>query len=146
MRLLDLDPSFLKRDSDVDYHRVASIAEADGVQFLCPKCFVENGGAVGTQVPQSTPPVSGRWRLVGTSLSRVPKQHLDARNAVFGTEMLVVPDARSKRLKRLAAVKPSDFEGFRLSCKRVRWPDARWKSTSKICKEIHVAYSSRELA
>ena len=28
--------------------RVASLDEAQGVQFLCPKCFARNGGSVGT--------------------------------------------------------------------------------------------------
>jgi hypothetical protein len=30
------------------YHRVATLAEADGIWFLCPKCFAANGGRVGT--------------------------------------------------------------------------------------------------
>lgn len=29
-------------------HEVATLAEAQGVQFLCPKCYVANGGDVGT--------------------------------------------------------------------------------------------------
>jgi hypothetical protein len=29
------------------FHPVESLAEADGVWFLCPKCFVANGGAKG---------------------------------------------------------------------------------------------------
>lgn len=27
---------------------VATVAEADGITFLCPKCFTENSGSVGT--------------------------------------------------------------------------------------------------
>jgi hypothetical protein len=30
------------------FHEVETVAEADGVWFLCPKCFVANGGSVGT--------------------------------------------------------------------------------------------------
>jgi hypothetical protein len=34
---------------DIDtFHLVETLAEADGVWFLCPKCFVANGGDVGT--------------------------------------------------------------------------------------------------
>lgn len=34
---------------DIDtFHPVETLAEADGVWFLCPKCFVANGGAKGT--------------------------------------------------------------------------------------------------
>jgi hypothetical protein len=32
------------------YHHVETLQEADGVWFLCPKCFVENHGPVGTHV------------------------------------------------------------------------------------------------
>lgn len=31
-----------------EFHDVATVAEADQVQFLCPACFAKNGGAVGT--------------------------------------------------------------------------------------------------
>jgi hypothetical protein len=56
---------------------VATLAEADGVSFLCPKCFAENGGPVGThsvicwfqdRVPDDAFPKPGRWNPVGTSL------------------------------------------------------------------------------
>lgn len=30
------------------YARVETLAEADGIWFLCPKCFAANGGPVGT--------------------------------------------------------------------------------------------------
>lgn len=36
---------------DVEYHiDVDNFAEAQGVQFLCPKCFAKNGGHVGTHL------------------------------------------------------------------------------------------------
>ena len=78
MRFLDLEPSFLRIKSDTVYERVESIADADGVDFLCPRCFETNQGRVGThgiicwrpRVPLSpTKSGPGRWELVGTSLS-----------------------------------------------------------------------------
>ena len=52
-----------------------SLAEADGIQFLCPKCFAKNGGPRGThqvlcwrpRVPAGVQPGPGRWEVVGTS-------------------------------------------------------------------------------
>ena len=74
MRLVDLKPTFLKRIDDKNFQLIDSIAEADGVEFLCPKCFKGNGGPVGTHaiicwnpsVPQTTFPTPGRWNLGGT--------------------------------------------------------------------------------
>jgi hypothetical protein len=74
VRLRELDPWFLKILDDKTDQRVDGIAEADGVMFLCPKCFVHNGGEVGThrvlcwrpRVPQTRDPKPGRWELVGT--------------------------------------------------------------------------------
>jgi hypothetical protein len=76
MRLVDLDAKFLKRDNDRHFCIVETIGDADGVEFLCPKCFVSNNGAVGTHgvicwassVPQDTDPKPGRWNLSGSSL------------------------------------------------------------------------------
>jgi len=53
-----------------------NIAEADGVAFMCPKCFLANGGSVGThwvlcwrpRVPADVAPKPGRWEFVGTML------------------------------------------------------------------------------
>lgn len=57
---------------------VASLAEAQGVRFLCPKCFATNGGARGTHsvvcwsrsrgVPEDESPGPGRWKLDGSGL------------------------------------------------------------------------------
>lgn len=55
---------------------VDRIEEADGVYFLCPKCYEENGGRVGThrvlcwspKIGQDHDPKPGRWNLVGTSI------------------------------------------------------------------------------
>lgn len=58
---------------------VVDIAEAQGVQFLCPKCFAKNGGPVGTHsivcwsrsrgVADDETPGPGRWSLNGTGLA-----------------------------------------------------------------------------
>lgn len=57
--------------------RVNALAEADGVGFLCPKCFAANGGAIGThqvicwfegKVPDDAFPGPGRWNPTGTGL------------------------------------------------------------------------------
>jgi hypothetical protein len=57
---------------------VTTIAEAQGVQFLCPKCFAANGGNVGTHmvmcwfngrgVPDEMAPKPGRWNPSGAGL------------------------------------------------------------------------------
>lgn len=60
------------------FRRVETLAEADGIWFLCPLCFAKNGGAVGThsvavpfpnapngayiQGPNGTWP---KWQVVG---------------------------------------------------------------------------------
>jgi hypothetical protein len=80
MRLVDLDPKFIRyerRDDGRIYHcEVQTIDEAQGVRFLCPKCFAENGGEVGTHlvvcwsrsrgVPDEAAPGPGRWSLHGS--------------------------------------------------------------------------------
>lgn len=75
VRLTELEPQFLKRIDDNNFREVSSIADADGVMFVCPLCFENNGkNRVGVHsvlcwnpnVPQTTDPVPGRWNLVGT--------------------------------------------------------------------------------
>lgn len=74
MRLTDLDPKFLKRQDSHHFQCIDSIAGADGIKFLCPKCFTKNGGPIGTHaiicwqpsVPQDTSPTGGRWTMQGT--------------------------------------------------------------------------------
>jgi hypothetical protein len=75
MRLTELTPRFLKL-SDRGWLTVENIGDAQGIVFLCPKCFVENGGPIGTQsvicwsrsrgVPDDVRPNPGRWALHGT--------------------------------------------------------------------------------
>lgn len=75
MRLVDLEPKFLRHKADVSTW-VDTIAEAQGIFFLCPKCYATNGGKVGTHavicwsrsagVPEDARPGPGRWKLIGT--------------------------------------------------------------------------------
>jgi hypothetical protein len=78
MTLLELEAEFLKWIDDSSFRRIESIAEADGIIFVCPKCFAANGNkrpgvhsviCWSPSVPQTTRPVPGRWNLVGTSLN-----------------------------------------------------------------------------
>ncbi|MCA0447651.1 MAG: hypothetical protein LCH54_15625 [Bacteroidetes bacterium] len=84
MRLITLSPQFLKLDilpgenpAAANHHHVVSdINNADGIWFLCPKCYMD-GGMTGKGVHSIicwTPKVStevnpkpGRWNLVGTN-------------------------------------------------------------------------------
>ena len=74
MWLTDLDPQFYGRPIGNVWPRVPYIADAVGVQFLCPLCYVENGGPVGTHavmcwspdVPLTVKPGPGRWEIHGT--------------------------------------------------------------------------------
>ena len=81
MKLLELEPQLLKIDSYEGegarrWAHVDELAGADGVIFLCPVCYIANGGRVGThsvicwrpRVPQSINPVPGRWEFEGASL------------------------------------------------------------------------------
>ena len=55
------------------------IEDAEGLMFLCPTCYVDNGGSVGThwvmcwslKVGQEFSPNPGRWNILGTSLDDV---------------------------------------------------------------------------
>jgi len=74
MNLKELDPKFLKRVDSHNFDCVDTLAEADGIEFLCPKCFVTNNGPIGTHgvicwspsVAQDTDPTPGRWEMHGT--------------------------------------------------------------------------------
>jgi hypothetical protein len=78
VKLTDLDGQFLKIDDHKSYHVVESIDEAQGVMFLCPKCFAANRGKVGTHsvlcwfagrgVPDDMSPKPGRWNPSGTGI------------------------------------------------------------------------------
>ena len=49
MKLIELEPQFL-RFTSTGYAYVDTLDEAQGIKFLCPKCFERNGGAVGTHI------------------------------------------------------------------------------------------------
>lgn len=74
--LRELQGQFLKREDSHHFKNVDTLVEADGVCFLCPKCFKQNGGPVGTHsvicwapsVPQDTSPTPGRWEMHGAGL------------------------------------------------------------------------------
>ena len=87
MRLRQLEATFVRilRDEEkigdeVGHHVFREIGDrrdgADGVMFLCPKCFAANGGRVGTHcvicsfahVPQTVSPQPGRWEPAGAGL------------------------------------------------------------------------------
>lgn len=83
MKLRDLDGQLVRfeagsEDRGYAYHFVDTLAEADGVTFLCPHCFEKNHGEVGTHsvlvwfsgrpnVPTSIRPLP-RWEASGTSV------------------------------------------------------------------------------
>ena len=77
-KLTDLAATFLRCESARSFRRVTALAEAHGVLFLCPKCFVANGGEVGTHsvicwsasagAPPNVEPLPGRWKMDGTGL------------------------------------------------------------------------------
>lgn len=75
-----LNPQFPADYRMKGYRYVDTLAEADGLIFLCPLCFAKNGGAVGTHgvaIPFPNAPdgqyIRGRdgstpkWRVVGGS-------------------------------------------------------------------------------
>ncbi len=82
MTLRELEAEFYRyvdeQDGRILWRLVETLAQAHGVMFLCPKCYQENGGAVGTHrvicwsrsrgVPDEAQPKPGRWPLLGTGL------------------------------------------------------------------------------
>lgn len=77
MRLTDLNAQFLKRLRADLLTRVDALADADGVQFLCPICFDKNKGPIGThsvlcwfvgRVPDDMTPGPGRWNPSGAGI------------------------------------------------------------------------------
>jgi len=75
--LHELEAKFI-RLNPYGYTIVDSLDEAQGLMFLCPKCFDSNGGNVGTHsvvcwfanrgVPDDQNPKPGRWVPAGTGL------------------------------------------------------------------------------
>lgn len=94
MKLIDLEPTFYIWKSDNLYERTDKFTEADGIGFLCPKCYTDNPREDKTitthsiicwkrHIPQTTPPTLGRWNFSGTDyndLTLTPSVNLDIRN------------------------------------------------------------------
>lgn len=81
MRLSQLEPQFLKVVQEVPQQiwrrDVHNLSDADGIMFLCPKCFQENNGPIGThrvvcwfrgKVSDEIEPKPGRWTPQGTGI------------------------------------------------------------------------------
>lgn len=97
MKLTGLEPELLRyapRDGHVYHEQAPTIADAQGVLFLCPVCFQANGGPVGTHavlcwfrgrgVPDDATPGPGRWEVSGTGfadLTLSPSVNLDVPGA-----------------------------------------------------------------
>lgn len=80
MKLTDLEGRFVVAaigDGGLTWKSAASFKAAHGVMFLCPLCFKNNGGEVGTHLvlvwfkdrgaPEEAKPAP-RWRVSGTGL------------------------------------------------------------------------------
>ena len=74
LSLKTLEPSFLTYTESGKFTLHDQFENADGIVFLCPKCFTVNGGPTAThsiicwtdKVPQDTVPGPGRWIFTGT--------------------------------------------------------------------------------
>ena len=53
IKLLDLEPHFLKLVTPLAYEHTDDVALSDGMIFLCPACYWSNDGKVGTPVASS---------------------------------------------------------------------------------------------
>lgn len=82
MRLAELEPQFLKITDENHWRTDTTIAECDGILFLCPVCFKTNNGPIGTHsiicwkphVPQTQTPGPGRWNMLGDSVESLTLQ------------------------------------------------------------------------
>lgn len=76
LKLTELDASFLQRIDLRTHKRIHNFADADGLIFLCPKCFRLKGGRKGVHsvicwrphVAAEIGPGPGRWEFRGTGL------------------------------------------------------------------------------
>jgi hypothetical protein len=82
MKLLEIKPQFIKAESTSLYKNVDDIKLADGIMFLCPKCFENNKGEVGTHsilcwqphISQDYTPKPRRWKFLGTGYNDLTLQ------------------------------------------------------------------------
>lgn len=77
MKLSELNTRFLKIEDEHTYAMIDDIKKADGISFLCPLCYKNNGNSsIGVHsmicwqphVPQTFHPNPGRWNFQGTGL------------------------------------------------------------------------------
>jgi len=79
MKLNELEPHFItyvENEDGIFHPHIDTLAEAHGIMFLCPVCFLKNDGPVGThsvicwfggRVADSVTPGPGRWNPSGTN-------------------------------------------------------------------------------
>ena len=77
MRLTVLQAQFIGLPTPTTHPLVETLAEAGGIMFLCPLCYIKHGGAEGTHrvlvwfegrgVPRGAVPLP-RWRVSGTGM------------------------------------------------------------------------------
>lgn len=72
-KLTELDARFLKHLEDGSSQTVEDIKEADGIIFLCPKCYQQSGHSIICwfvhRVADDVAPKPGRWTPQGTGLN-----------------------------------------------------------------------------
>ena len=77
MRLRDLEAEFLEYQHTHSFRRIELFSDADGIVFLCPKCYADRASNVGVHsvicwfrghVPDEAFPAPGRWTPAGTGL------------------------------------------------------------------------------
>jgi hypothetical protein len=93
MKLAELQPVWLRMIDARRSQFVGSIEDAQGIRFLCPKCFKSNDGIVGTHsvicwsrtrgVPDDCVPGPGRWSLNGTGFDDLTLDGEDASNSIL---------------------------------------------------------------
>jgi hypothetical protein len=76
--LKELDARFCRITGDRSFLTGCDLTAAQGIIFLCPKCYAANSGPVGTHsvicwfrgrgVPDDLDPRPGRWTPAGTGL------------------------------------------------------------------------------
>lgn len=96
MNLTELEPEFVRYETRPDATGsreytipVATLADAQGIEFLCPVCFQKNGGAVGThgvgvtfadrgatdaQGSHGRTGAPSRWQVSGTNVTDLTLQ------------------------------------------------------------------------
>lgn len=92
MKLTTLEGQFLRLSEDGRWAHVETLDAAQGVMFLCPICWVANGGDVGTHsvvtwfrdrgVSDDEVPGPGRWIVSGTGIDDLtlsPSIHLSGK-------------------------------------------------------------------